>query len=480
MTILKFFFALALFLFPVVSESAYKFEGYFKDHDGELRFHLIGLFLPYNPSIHIFSNDPEIVVKCSNAWPKADTTTEVAKQNQPCDFLWIDSVGDELQILKTSPLRQTKLIYTTTHFFNKPGFYKELSDFLKNAGFTLLSHWYWEGKSGHAIFLRNDVFDAAMRSLNYSPGLPHCHLIPSPSNTLEQFFLPAKNKSKEHTMDEIDQIYMINLDERPEKFAATVQNLQAHGISPCRFSAVNGWKLPTEVLNKIGVQYVGGMSSETFMGTTYRSIDGQEYKSNECIQEEGVCYFSLGMSRGAIGIVLSHLSVLNDAYKSGYNTIWVMEDDVEVMEDPGQISDVIWKMDLLEENWDILFTDTDTKDSKGNHIACRSIAARPNLNIEPLSSFLKRFYRINEDYSRIGMRYGAYSMIIRRSGMKKILDYFKTYQVFLPYDMDFWLIPDLRMYSCNKDIVSHKAGSLSDNGLPNFLNKNEKKVMCDF
>ena len=51
-------------------------------------------------------------------------------------------------------------------------------------------------------------------------------------------------------------------------------------------------------------------------------IDVTSYKclSNEFIKktDEKKTYFTLGMSRGAIGIILSHLSILQDAYDSGY------------------------------------------------------------------------------------------------------------------------------------------------------------------
>ena len=210
------------------------------------------------------------------------------------------------------------------------------------------------------------------------------------------------------------------------------------------------------------------------MGTYFAEADGKQYASNEIIQENGVSYFTWKMFRGSVGIVLSHLSVLQDAYESGYKTIWIMEDDVEPVDDPTQISELIRKLDQVVEDWDILFTDIDTKDAAGNHVPCRSIAARPNFNIEPLSSFLSRFYQVNSEFSRTGMRYGAYSMIVRRSGMEKILNFYKTYRIFLPYDMDIWLIPDLHMYNTNKDIVSHRANSLTDNGYPGYLKKDKK------
>ena len=37
--------------------------------------------------------------------------------------------------------------------------------------------------------------------------------------------------------------------------------------------------------------------------------------------------------------------------------------------------------------------------------------------------------------------------------MKKILDYYRAYRIYLPYDLDFWLVPDIKLYCVYKDIV---------------------------
>src|SRR5437868_12063325 len=61
--------------------------------------------------------------------------------------------------------------------------------------------------------------------------------------SVDQHFKKALGKSDIHKMKNIDFIYMINLDERPEKFEKSVQQLHPFGIYPYRFSAVNGWEL---------------------------------------------------------------------------------------------------------------------------------------------------------------------------------------------------------------------------------------------
>ena len=316
---------------------------------------LTTFFLPYNPTIITFSSDPAITTKCAYWWPKGKLS-DAQDIDSECDFLWIDSDGHELAILQNREdlVQKAKVIYTTTHFFKQGTYYQKLKFLLELNGFTLLSHWYWEGQQGNAIFVKKNRFEAAMRSLNYVP-----HGVAAPSNpslawNMQRFFQPATGKSSHHNFDQIDFIYMINLDERPEKFALAAGGLAPFGIYPYRFSAVNGWKLSPTTLNQVGVQFHSETPRENFLATVYREIDGRDYVSNELIQENNTNYFSLGMSRGAIGIVLSHLSVLQDAYDSGYNTIWVMEDDQEAVADPRQIPELIRKLDRLEE-WDILF-----------------------------------------------------------------------------------------------------------------------------
>lgn len=466
------FVVFCIFLSPA-SAGEYCFEGVFNQPDGDERFFLITQFAPYNPNILAIHCEPEASSICARWWPYGTFFTEAAlenSRNRTYDFVWIESEGDELEIVRemSDVLQKATAIYISTHFSNQEIHFSNVRFFLESSGFALLSHWYWEGEKGNAIFLKKEVFDAAMRTLNYSPK-PSSFLDYPYVYNLDRFFKKARNKSTDHQLEQIDFIYMINLDERPEKFSKASWGLQLYGISPYRFSAVNGWNLSIETIEQLGLRFPRGVLKEQFMGSIYREINGAHHRCNELIQEGAGTYFSLGLTKGAIGIVLSHLSVLQDAYDAGYQTIWVMEDDVEVVDDPRQIPELIRSLDSLACDWDILFTDTDTKDTRGNHVPCRAMAARPNFCVETLDTLLQRFFVVDQHFSRIGMRYGAYSMIIRRSGMEKILRYFKTYGVFLPYDMDFWLVPNIEMYIVNRDIVSHAPGAPTDNNCPHYL-----------
>jgi GR25 family glycosyltransferase involved in LPS biosynthesis len=283
---------------------------------------------------------------------------------------------------------------------------------------------------------------------------------------IEKYFQRAENKSEGHGMPGIDFIYMINLDERPEKYERTMEALRPYGIFPYRFSAVNGWKLSFEALDNLGVMYQPG-TAEGPIASVFRHVDGKEYMSFEIMKEPTVSYYCHSMSRGAIGCLLSHLSVLQDAYDSGYNTIWVMEDDIKVVSDPRELSLLMGVLDTLAPDWDIFFTDPESKSADGNRVYCGGIRPRPNFPYQPLSYYVNRTY-LTEDIVKLGLRFGSYSMIIRRAGIKKILDYFKAYKLFFPYDMEYFFPPNIRLFSCTRDIVTVIAGGISDNGNPTY------------
>jgi GR25 family glycosyltransferase involved in LPS biosynthesis len=289
------------------------------------------------------------------------------------------------------------------------------------------------------------------------------------SADLEEYFKKPLDKPLSSQMRNIDFIYMINLDQRPEKFKSCTEELYPYNIHPYRFSAVNGWELSLEDINNVGVKFLSGMQSNNW-GTCYL-LEDEGLPHHEIVHVVGRNYFCHCMARGTIGIVLSHLSVLQDAYDSGYETIWVMEDDIHVIRNPHYLSELIDKLDeqVGKQGWDLLFTDQDTKNQEGTYVPCLSHAWRPNFTPIAPERFAIR-YQISPDFKKIGARYGTYSMIVRRSGMKKILDFLKSHHIFLPYDMEHYLPSDMQLYTVIEDIVSTQSNAPSDNGGPNYLN----------
>ncbi len=280
----------------------------------------------------------------------------------------------------------------------------------------------------------------------------------------------APNKESHHQIRNIDFIYMINLDQRSEKFEDCNRQLNSYGIYPYRFSAVNGWELSLEAINAVGVKYAPSMTGGIW-ATSFRPQD--HFKPHdERIKNYGQTYFAHHIAQGTIGIFLSHLSVLQDAYNSGYRTIWVMEDDIKVLRDPTFLSDLIDRLDekVGVDGWDILFTDQDIRDASGNYVPCSGMAKKPTFNPKDKSQYTIR-KDIDENFRQIGARFGAHSMILRRSGIKKILDFVAETDIFLPYDMEYYLPIGIKMFAILNDVVTNQPKALSDNGLPNYLNK---------
>ncbi len=280
-----------------------------------------------------------------------------------------------------------------------------------------------------------------------------------------------EHASASHCMCNIDFIYMINLDQRPEKWKMSLEQLAPYGIIPWRFSAVNGWELSLEIINDVGLKFSHEMDGG-FMATSYHTFE----PSHEIIENIGQTYFVHCMPRGAIGCILSHLSILQDAYDRGYETIWVLEDDIEVIRDPRILPDIINALDteVGSENWDILFTDKDMRRADGVYIAGWSAARRPDITFANKTNDYSTRVRRGE-FFKIGCRYGTQSMIVRRSGMRKLLQYFKTHGIYFPYDMDLIIPYGIKIYTVAEDVVGNLPQALSDVGVPWYLHKTEEK-----
>lgn len=86
------------------------------------------------------------------------------------DFMWLDLEGYELQVLKSSPqiLSTVKAMYVETNLYNfRKGMtlYKDLRVFLEKNGFKLLSHGYYKGYQGNAVFVRASLFDEIVQKI---------------------------------------------------------------------------------------------------------------------------------------------------------------------------------------------------------------------------------------------------------------------------------------------------------------------------
>ena len=218
----------------------------------------------------------------------------------------------------------------------------------------------------------------------------------------------------------IDQIYVINLDRRPEKFAMTKEKLAKYGVVAKRFSAVDGQKV-----------IVKGVSPR--------------------------------LSRGGVGVILSHLGVLRDAQKKKYRAIWVMEDDVEILRDPTEMERVMEEIAAYDSKWDVIYTDWETKNRQGKYVPCLSVPEHPKKTFHPLAWYQKLNRKITENFSRCGPRFGTYSIVISKNGVARILRHYRKYGIYGAYDCEMPFIEGIRLYRLNRDVVSTIPDAISDN-----------------
>jgi GR25 family glycosyltransferase involved in LPS biosynthesis len=230
------------------------------------------------------------------------------------------------------------------------------------------------------------------------------------------------------SIEGIDNVYVINLDVRPEKWHRVESILYYHGIDNNRFSAVFGWDFDIPTIKK---------------------------------------YCAKHLRVGQLGCMLSHLSIYQDALDRGLKVIWVLEDDVEVMRNPKVLTKLIQELNEIDPEWDVLYTDLDFIKEDGTFV--RSLAfpidkAHPFPH--PLSYYTRRI-NVSQNIQMIRSRFGTASMIVSERGMKKALHYFTTNDDILwPYDIEFHYIPDIKQYGVINPVVTngHFSYNFSDTG----------------
>lgn len=274
--------------------------------------------------------------------------------------------------------------------------------------------------------------------------------------SLENHLQPIPNKAHVHSIKNVDFTYLINLDSRPERLAYSLQQLYPFGIVPQRFPAIYGWHIPFNVYADLGVVFMPGM----WIGienALYVSPAGyfQFVRLGEALY--GKTVFSSWLTPGAIGCTLSHLSILQDAYDAGYSTIWILEDDFILVRNPHLLSALIEKLDALvgADGWDILYTDPiylygiDLEKDLQEQMPYKWRPDMPDFDL--LSLF--EHTPVGDDFYKIGNRLRTHSMIIRRSGIEKILQFYKRHHIFIPYDHELGFIPNIRLYVTKEAIV---------------------------
>lgn len=237
----------------------------------------------------------------------------------------------------------------------------------------------------------------------------------------------------------VNSIYVLNLAERKSKWETTCVQLKNYPITFNRFIGINGWNISE---NQLKIFW----------------------------QEQGYTPQTYPLVAGKIGCILSHLSIIQDGYDRGFNAIWILQDDIEVLGDLTKIDTYIQEMNQLDPDWGLLFTDLDMRQyfDPTKLLRVLSLGPRGDSAKYSLDWFLNR-NNINDTFQEIRLRSGFHSVVISRKGMKLILDYFKNTQLLEPFDIEIHFIPELRKYGLRKSLVSNSCSwCISDVERDNF------------
>ena len=271
----------------------------------------------------------------------------------------------------------------------------------------------------------------------------------------------VNNKVQDNQIKNVDFIYLINLDQRTDRLSRCLNQFARYSIHPQRVSAIYGWDLTQEAFNDIGLKILPSMHFDrpVHFGPVVRDAVGESITPSKV----GKTCVHHTMAAGQLGCSLSHLSVLVDAYHSGYETIWVLEDDFTIKEPPENLGEYIEKLNAWvgSSKWDLLYTDNDDHFSLPT---VRDIMGGGNLGRPgmPMTNALIEYRKVGSDFVKIGGRTQTHSMIIRKSGIKKIVDFLLKNGIFRPIDIELSFVPDLKIYNLLHDAVHGRDRTDSD------------------
>lgn len=248
------------------------------------------------------------------------------------------------------------------------------------------------------------------------------------TNPLTELLRPLDPPSMSTDIEGIDCLYVINLDERPARWESVKKQFEMQNIKPYRVNAINGWKIPKE-----------------------KAIPLFDPDADLLRTPFG----------GALGCLLSHVSIYKDALERGFETIWICEDDIEFKQSSKKITYLIEQLTSLDPEWDILYTDYS---SKGEGLQ----QPRPG----------QHFYEhihipISKELIRIHGRRNTHSMIFSKKGLEKVYKYLTTGRLWSPIDIDIHYTPGLKEYSVTEDIVT----SIYDSSLPAFDGSSDTQLL---
>lgn len=271
------------------------------------------------------------------------------------------------------------------------------------------------------------------------------HYLQTEMTPTVEYLIPIACDGLPSGIDGVEAIYLINLDRRVDRLTHMNHLLSQHNLHANRVSACDGEQLSDAMIS-------------TLVGPYTKS----------CL---------LRFHPGVTGCLLSHISVLYDAYKRNYHSVWVLEDDIEVVGDLKQIPQLLQQLSVIDPDWDVFYTDPDFRKDTTKYLFPRTKRAvrpdQPSFQIELVN---RKIGQVGSSVDRVFFRWGTHSMIISKRGIDKIVDYYLHTYLYSPIDVDIHVIPGIREYSAITPIVTNGLSFASDIRKRKKTNLNRQKL----
>ena len=206
----------------------------------------------------------------------------------------------------------------------------------------------------------------------------------------------------------IDFIYVINLATDSNDIRDNILSLNfKDDTSYYEFPAVNGWDI------------INGKAKSPYK---YKQAKWWKLPSNP--KEPQNDWWSRDLTPGEIGCVLSHYSVIEGAYNSGYENVLILEEDFKVFEHYKKFPE--FELNFLDDDYSICYLGRSALDKNAE-------------------------VSVNEEMVRAGYTFNTHAYVISRKGMKEILDSDILKQM-IPYDE---FMSAINCHHPRKDAIKH-------------------------